>query len=80
MELKEFTQLLMSELKELSSDIKHVRQEDIPGIHIQIARLESQLSVLKEEVSKEADRKAKIYGGVGGVMATVVALLMRYVK
>ncbi len=79
MKAKEFD-LLMTEIREVKHELKEVRQIDIPAVHTSIAIADERMKELKEQVSKDADRKAKIYGGVGSALAFLFSIVVSHFK
>lgn len=59
--------LILSEIQELKSEIKEVRQSDIPGIKVKIA-------VVETNAKAEARQTSKIHSMVWGGITLVVSL------
>lgn len=68
--------LILSELQELKSEIKEVRQTDIPGIHTMVATLRSELDHIKEKTST----KSMIITAVGGLIAVGTSIAVTFIK
>lgn len=67
---------VMKSLENLDAKMDKVRTEDIPGIHTRLGVLETVVATLKEDVRKEAKRDAKIYGGIGSAVASLIAIAL----
>lgn len=72
----DFHEAVMRGLEKLDDKVDKVRTEDIPGIHTRIEVLETVVANLKDDVRKEAKRDARIYGGIGSAVASLVALAL----
>lgn len=68
--------LILSEVQELKSEFKEVRQKDIPGLHMLVATLQTELNHVKEKVST----KSMIITAVGGVIAVGTSIAVAYFK
>lgn len=80
MKNKEFNELVLKQLDELSKDVKDVRQKDIPGLHTKMAVLESQLGNVKEDMKKESDRKVRIYSGASALLSIFLSAFFSHFK
>jgi len=75
-----FHEAVMKGFENLDAKVDKLRTEDVPGIHTRMALLEEKLTVLKEDVRKEAKHDAKIYGGIGSAVATFFAVALSMMK
>lgn len=64
--------LILSEVQDLKSEVRDVRQKDIPGLHAIAATLKTEMAHVKEKAST----RTTIITAVGGMItvATVVAV------
>lgn len=72
----DFQKLILSELKELKSDMKQIRQIDIPNLNTSVGIFKSELETIKEKVST----KSMIIAGVGGIIAVATSMAVAYFK
>lgn len=68
--------LILSEIQDLKSEIKEVRQSDIPGLHTIVATLRTELDHVKEKTST----KSMIISAVGGLIAVGTSIAVAYFK
>lgn len=80
MKSSEFQKLLLEEVREVKTDVKQVRQSDIPDLNTRLARLEANFGNLKEDMTRESKRSAQIYGGVGSLISTMVAVALTMLR
>ena len=68
--------LILSEIQEIKTDMKQVRQTDIPGLHLIVATLQSELKNVKEKTST----KSTIITAVGGLLAVATSMAVAYLR
>ena len=68
--------LILTEIQEIKSDMKQVRQADIPTLHTIIATLQSELTFVKEKISI----RTMLITGIGGAVAVSTSLLISYFR
>lgn len=68
--------LILSEIQEIKTDMKQVRQTDIPGLHLLVATLQTELTNVKEKVST----KSTIITTVGGLLAVATSMAVAYLR
>lgn len=64
-------ELILSEIQDLKSEIKEVRQTDIPNIHVKIESFNQQLKTL----DKQQTWSTRIYTLIGGALAIMISKL-----
>jgi len=72
----ETQKLILEGIQELKSDMKEVRQTDIPGLHTVVATLQTELANVKEKTST----KSMIITAVGGLIAVCTSMAVAYFK
>jgi hypothetical protein len=72
----DFQKLILSELQFLKTEIKEVRQTDIPNLNTAVGVFKSELKTVKEKVST----KSMIITGVGGLLAVATSMAVAYFK
>lgn len=72
----ELHQAVMKSIENLDIKVDKLRTEDVPGIHTRMAVLEAAVTNLKDDVRKEAKHDAKIYGGIGSAVASLIAIAL----
>lgn len=65
--------MILDQIKELSTEMKEVRQKDIPGVHTRIALAEQNVKDLKEEVKKEVSAASSRQNILGGGIAVLIS-------
>lgn len=55
-------------LTKLNEDLSQVRAEDLAAIHIELAKIKTELGI-----------KAGIWGAIAGMLPVIVVLLMKYI-
>lgn len=65
----EIQQLILTKLNTIESELKEVRQTDIPNIKTDVAVIKT-----------EASTAAKVIAAVGGIVAVVVSTAIAYLK
>lgn len=68
--------LILSEIQDVKTDMKEVRQKDIPGLHTLVATLQTELDNVKDKVST----KSMIITAVGGLIAVGTSIAVAYFK
>lgn len=68
--------LILSEIQEVKSDMKEVRQKDIPHIHEIVAGLRKEV----EHVKEKASSKSMIITGIGGLLAVATSMAVAYLR
>jgi hypothetical protein len=68
--------LILTGIQELKSEMKEVRQTDIPGLHTIVATLQTELAHVKEKTSA----KSMIITAVGGLIAVGTSMAVAYFK
>lgn len=68
--------LILSEIQELKSEIRDVRQKDIPALNTAVQVFKTELKTIKEKVSN----KSMIITGVGGLIAVATSVAVAYFK
>lgn len=68
--------LILSEIQEIKSDMKQVRQHDIPNIHTIVAKLKAELDHVKEKTST----KSTVITAIGGLVAVATSIAISYFK
>jgi len=66
----EIQKMILSELQELKSEIKEVRQTDIPNLRTAVGVFKTELSTIKEKMST----KTTIISAVGGLIAIATSV------
>lgn len=72
----EIQKLILSEIQELKSEIKEVRQTDIPSIRTSVATFKAELDTVKDKMST----KSTIITAVGGLIAIATSIAVAYFK
>jgi hypothetical protein len=68
--------LILSELQDLKSEIREVRQTDIPSLRTAVAVFKTELTTIKEKVST----KSMVITAVGGLIAVATSVAVAYFK
>lgn len=68
--------VILSEIQGIKSDIKEVRQKDIPSLHTMVATLKAELNHVKEKTST----KSTVITAVGGLIAVGTSMAVAYFK
>lgn len=68
--------LILSEIQELKSEIKEVRQTDIPDLRTAVGVFKTELATVKDKIST----KSMIITGVGGLIAFTASMAVAYFK
>ena len=68
--------LILSEIQELKSEIKQVRQTDIPNLRTAVSVFKTELATVKDKVST----KSTIITAVGGLLAVATSMAVAYFK
>lgn len=68
--------LILSEIQELKSEFKEVRQKDIPALNTAVQVFKTELNTIKEKVST----KSMIITAVGGLIAVGTSIAVAYFK
>lgn len=68
--------LILSELQDLKSEIREVRQTDIPSLTTAVAVFKTELNTIKEKVST----KSMVITAVGGLIAVATSVAVAYFK
>jgi len=66
----EIQKLILSEIQELKSEIKEVRQTDIPNLRTAVGVFKTELATVKEKIST----KSMIITSVGGLIAVATSV------
>lgn len=72
----EIQKLILSEIQDLKTEIREVRQTDIPGLRTSVATFKTELNTLKEKISI----RSMIITGVGGLLAVGTSMAVAYFK
>lgn len=72
----EIQKLILSEIQELKSEIKEVRQTDIPNLRTAVGVFKTELATVKEKVGT----KSMIITAVGGLLAVATSMAVAYFK
>lgn len=72
----EIQKLILSEIQDLKSEIKEVRQTDIPMLQTSVATFKTELKTIKEKVGT----KSTIITAVGGLLAVATSMAIAYFK
>lgn len=68
--------LILSEIQELKSEIKEVRQTDIPNLRTAVGIFKTELATVKDKVST----KSTIITAVGGLLAVATSMAVAYLR
>lgn len=68
--------LILSEIQDLKSEIKEVRQTDIPALNIAVSVFKTEIKTIKEKVST----RSMIITAVGGLLAVATSMAVAYFK
>lgn len=68
--------LILSELQDLKSEVREVRQTDIPKLTTAVAVFKTELNTIKEKVST----KSMVITAVGGLIAVATSVAVAYFK
>ena len=68
--------LILSEIQSLKTEIKEVRQTDIPNLRTAVGVFKTELATVKEKVSS----KSMIITAVGGLIAVGTSVAVGYFK
>lgn len=68
--------LILSEIQEIKTDMKQVRQSDIPGLHLIVATLQTELKNVKEKTST----RSTVITAVGGLLAVATSMAVAYLR
>jgi len=68
--------LILSELQDLKSEIKEVRQTDIPNLRTAVGVFKTEIATIKEKVST----KSTIITTVGGLLAVATSMAVAYLR
>jgi hypothetical protein len=68
--------LILSELQCLKSEIKEVRQTDIPNLRTAVGVFKTEIATIKEKVST----KSTIITTVGGLVAVATSMAVAYLR
>jgi len=68
--------LILSEIQDLKSEIKEVRQTDIPALNTAVGVFKTELKTIKEKVST----RSTIITAVGGLLAVATSMAVAYFK
>lgn len=68
--------LILSEIQEVKTDMKEVRQKDIPDIHSSIATLKAEITHVKEKTAA----KSTIITAIGGILAVLTSMALGFFK
>lgn len=68
--------LILSEIQDLKSEIREVRQTDMPSLHTIVATLRAELDHVKEKTSA----KSMVITAVGGLIAVGTSIAVAYFK
>lgn len=68
--------LILSEIKDLKSEIKEVRQTDIPNLRKAVGVFETEIASIKEKGSV----KTTIITTVGGLLAVATSMAVAYLR
>ena len=68
--------LILNELQELKSEIKEVRQTDIPNLRTAVGVFKTEIATIKEKVST----RSTIITTVGGLLAVATSMAVAYLR
>lgn len=68
--------LILSEIQDLKSEIREVRQTDIPALNTAVGVFKTELKTIKEKVST----KSMIITSVGGLLAVATSMAVAYLR
>lgn len=68
--------LILNELQELKSEIKEVRQTDIPNLRTAVGVFKTELATVKEKIST----RSTIITTVGGLLAVATSMAVAYLR
>lgn len=72
----EIEKLILAEIQDLKSEIREVRQVDIPSLRTAVGVFKNELATVKEKVST----KSMIITAVGGLIAVGTSVAVGYFK
>lgn len=72
----DFQKLILEELQDLKSELREVRQTDIPNLNTAVGVFKTELSTIKEKLST----KTMIITSVGGFIAVATSVAVAYFK
>ena len=68
--------LILSEIQDLKSEIKEVRQTDIPNLRTAVGVFKTELTTIKEKIST----RSTIITTVGGLLAVATSMAVAYLR
>lgn len=68
--------LILAEIQELKSEVKQVRQVDIPALNTAVGVFKTELKTIKEKVST----RSMVITGVGGLLAVATSMAVAYLR
>lgn len=68
--------LILSELQDLKSEIKEVRQTDIPNLRTAVGVFKTEMATVKEKIST----RSTIITTVGGLLAVATSMAVAYLR
>lgn len=69
--------LLLSEFQEIKSEIKEIRQKDIPDLKVGFNGFKEQTKVEIQALKEKHGFLMKLYAGIGGLIAIVTSVAMK---
>lgn len=72
----EIQKLILAELQNLTSEMKEVRQTDIPNLRTAVGVFKTEISTIKDKIST----KTTIITAVGGFIAVATSVAVAYFK
>lgn len=68
--------LILAEIQDLKSEIKEVRQTDIPNLRTAVGVFKTELATVKEKIST----RSTIITTVGGLLAVATSMAVAYLR
>ena len=68
--------LILSEIQDLKSEIREVRQTDIPNLRTAVGVFKTEITTIKEKIST----KTTIITTVGGLLAVATSMAVAYLR
>lgn len=72
----EIQKLILEEIQAVRNEVKEVRQFDIPGLHVTVATIRTELESVKEKSST----RSTIIAAIGGLIAVGTSIAVAYFK